>query len=110
MKNLMVLMAGLMVAGTSVFASGPVTDVCTKQIVAYVEGNLGTRVRGIQYDWNTSAEGHTSGGRAWVTVESCSGYYIFNLPMADAHTCANAHYGTIPNYIGGVWASGACRR
>mgnify|MGYP003394517728 CR=1 FL=1 len=97
-------------SGVSAFAA-PVTDVCNKQVAAYMQNNVAGNVTGVQWvSQGGGGEGGTETMQAWVTVDSCSGNYVFNM-RADSYTCfGQGHYGTIPNYISQVWTTGNCRR
>lgn len=111
MKRLIVTFAiACLIGPAAAFAfdgSAGVRDVCRKQINAYVEQNLGTTVRSIQFDFDP--EDHIrSNNLAWTRVESCSGYVVFRLRANEAD-CENVHYGRIPNYITDVWTTGDCR-
>jgi hypothetical protein len=109
-KIIFVLAAMVSISSVTAFA-GPVTDVCNKQVAAYMQNNVAGNVTSVYWQRNGGGgEGGQETMQAWVSVDSCTGYYVFNM-SADSYTCfSQSHYGTIPNYILQVWTQGNCRR
>lgn len=99
---LVALIAILSTSSAFAFGSGPVRDVCDKQIREYVSSHYGANVTSIRYQFPD----RNGDGTAWVSTDQCDGYEI--RLRAGEHTCSNAHYGNIPNYIERVTPYGSC--
>lgn len=115
MKKLLAVLALVGLVSAPAFAA-PVSRVCESQVRNYVEGTLGLRITSMHWDFNQNGGGSESGGpsgggRVWLTVDSCSGNVVVNLNMmADYYSCfQQSYYGSVPNFIEGVWATGNCR-
>lgn len=104
MKKVLLFVFAMIAFGSVQASAAP--DVCTQQIMNYVENNLHTNVVDITYE-DICGNESCSGSRAWVTVASCGQYIVFNL-RASMWECNMGHYGPVPNYITQVWAYGSC--
>lgn len=111
MKKINLLLAAMaLFVANSAFASWgePVFDVCDKQVRSYIEHNYEGNITSIDWVYDYDDRG-SNGSEAWVRLDSCSGYVVFDL-RADEMDCTIAHYGRIPNYISRVWATRDCRQ